>query len=67
MTNFLIMEYFPGFEPMGFDIAANPLKVENGYIQLPTSPGLGIELKEEALNKYKYKEFPKRKIPRYLV
>jgi len=67
MTNFLIMEYFPRFEPMGFDIAVNPLRVENGYIQLPTSPGLGIELKEEALDRYEYKKFPKRKIPRYLA
>lgn len=66
MTNFLIMEYPIGFEPMGFDISVNPLRVENGYIPLPTGPGLGIELKEEALDRYKYKEFPKRKMPRYL-
>ena len=66
MTNFLIMEYPIGFEAMGFDIAVNPLRVENGYIPLPTVPGLGIELKEEALDRYKYKEFPKRKMPRYL-
>jgi len=67
MTNFLIMEYPLGFELMGFDIADPPLRVENGYIQLPTTPGLGIELKEEALDRYQYKEFPKRKIPHYLA
>jgi galactonate dehydratase len=67
MTNFLIMEYPMGFESMGFDIADPPFRVENGYVQLSSTPGLGIELKEEALDRYQYKEFPKRKIPRYLA
>jgi len=62
MSNFLILEYFISIESIGFDIAVKPLRAENGYIQLPEAPGLGIELKEEALERYKYKEFPKRKI-----
>jgi len=66
MTNFLIMEYPLAFEPLGFDIAVQPLRVKDGYVRLPTASGLGIELKEETLDRYKYKEFPKRKIPRYL-
>ena len=29
-------------------IAKNPLKVENGYIQVPDGPGIGVEFDEEA-------------------
>jgi len=61
MTNFLIMEYPIGFEPLGLDIAVNPLMIEDGYIRLSTAPGLGIELREDALDRHRYKEFPKRK------
>jgi len=67
MTNFLILEYFLFFESMGSDIAVNPLRVEDGYIRLTTTPGLGLELNETALARYEYKEFPKREIARYLV
>jgi len=66
MTNFLIMEYPLGFERLGFEIAVNPLRVENGLIQLPRAPGLGVELDEERLREHSYREFPKRTIPRYL-
>jgi galactonate dehydratase len=67
MTNFLILEYFLSFEGIGFEIAIEPLKVEQGFIRLPKTPGLGVELKEEALARHQYKEFPKRSIARYLV
>ncbi len=30
-----------------------PLRVVNGYIKVPTAPGLGIEVDEEAVNKYR--------------
>ena len=67
MTNFLILEYFVSFETMGFEVAIEPLRVEKGFIRLPKTPGLGVELKEEALARYQYKEFPKRSIERYLA
>lgn len=67
MTNFLILEYFLSFEGIGFEIAIEPLRVEQGFIRLPKTPGLGVELKEEALARHQYKEFPKRSIARYLV
>ena len=44
MPNFLITEYFVNFEELGKDIATTPFEVENGYINLPESPGLGIDL-----------------------
>jgi galactonate dehydratase len=52
--NFLIMEYPMGWEPAGNAIAQNPLKVQDGYIALPTAPGIGIELDEKALSRYPY-------------
>ena len=65
MPNFLITEYFVNFEELGKDIATTPFEVENGYINLPETPGLGIDLDEESLAKYPYQEFPKRAIREY--
>jgi galactonate dehydratase len=60
MPNFLITEYFVNFKPRGDAISVAPFCVDNGYITLPTAPGLGLELKEEELAKYPYREFPPR-------
>ena len=62
LPNFLITEYFVNLEDFGQSIAANPFKVKSGYIDLPTVPGLGIELNEEAFAKYPFKEFPARSL-----
>jgi galactonate dehydratase len=62
MPNFLITEYFVNFEPIGHEIVRNPFKVENSYITLPTTPGLGLELDETALARYPYREFPLRSL-----
>lgn len=60
MPNFLITEYFLNFEAVGAEIAVKPFEVEEGYITLPTAPGLGIELDERALGQRPYRAFPKR-------
>jgi galactonate dehydratase len=60
MPNFLITEYFVNFKPRGDEIAINPFVVDNGYITLPTGPGLGLELDEVAMARYPYREFPLR-------
>ena len=65
MSNFLITEYFVNFTERGDEISINPIKAENGYIQLPTGPGLGIDLDEAALARYPYEPFPKRNLPRF--
>jgi galactonate dehydratase len=59
MPNFLIAEYFVNFEEVG-KVIANPLVPVNGMIAIPTTPGLGVEINEEALAQYAYQEFPKR-------
>ncbi len=62
MPNFLITEYFVNFEAMGNELALTPFKVENSTIELPTAPGLGIDLDEAALARHPYREFPTRKL-----
>jgi galactonate dehydratase len=64
MPNFLIAEYFVNFQARGADIAVEPFAVDNGYLKLPTAPGLGLELKEEALARYPYRQFPLRPLRR---
>jgi galactonate dehydratase len=49
IPNFLITEYFVNFEAMGREVARSTFEVKDSYIELPTAPGLGIELDEAAL------------------
>ena len=50
--NFLILEYNPDDKAERRDLVDEPMKVVDGYIELPTKPGLGIDINEEALSKY---------------
>jgi galactonate dehydratase len=50
--NFLILEYHPDDVSPRKDLLKEPLMVKDGYIPVPTKPGLGIELNEEALRRY---------------
>ena len=63
IPNFLITEYFVNFEARGKEVAVTPFRVENGYVAVPTAPGLGIELNEEALRRHAHRDFPPRAIP----
>jgi galactonate dehydratase len=56
MPNFLITEYFVNFEDVGRAISRSALTVENSHIAIPTAPGLGIDLDEDALRRYPYHE-----------
>ena len=62
MPNFIITEYFLPFVEFCDQISPNQLKPKNGYIDLPTAPGLGIDVDEEALKKYPGKVYPLRKL-----
>lgn len=53
IPNFLITEYFVNHEALGREIAREPFEVKDSYIDLPTSPGLGIDLDESALQRHK--------------
>ena len=52
IPNFLITEYFVNFEARGREIAAPALEVRDGFIAVPTRPGLGVELDEGALARF---------------
>ncbi|HUX86722.1 MAG TPA: enolase C-terminal domain-like protein, partial [Chloroflexota bacterium] len=53
--NFLILEYHPDDEGPRRDLVDEPMRLKDGYLELPTRPGLGIELNEDALPKYPYR------------
>jgi galactonate dehydratase len=44
IPNFKITEYFVNFESVCRDIAIKGLAVKDGWIDLPTAPGLGIDI-----------------------
>jgi galactonate dehydratase len=46
--NFFILEYHPDDTAPRKDLLKEPLMVKDGYIPLPTKPGWGVELNEEA-------------------
>lgn len=62
MPNFIITEYFLPFVEFCDRISPNQLKPKNGYIELPTSPGLGVDVNEEELKKHPAKVYPARKL-----
>jgi galactonate dehydratase len=64
MPNFLIAEYFANLEEFGREVAVEPFEMVDGYIELPRTPGLGIELDEAALARFPYQQFPPRTIAR---
>lgn len=45
-------------EPFRTDILVEPIAFENGELQVPDGPGLGIELDEDVLAEYPYQEGP---------
>jgi galactonate dehydratase len=64
IPNFLVMEYPMSWEPVANEIAKNPLEVKAGYIDLPPTPGIGIDLDEAVLAKYPFTGPRKRELLR---
>jgi galactonate dehydratase len=60
MPNFIITEYFLPFVEFCDRISPNQLKPKGGYIELPTAPGLGVDVDEGALKRYPGKPFATR-------
>ncbi len=63
MPNFLITEYFVNFEEVGKEIAQQAFEVEDSFITLPDTPGLGIDLDEQALGQRPYRPRSLRDLP----
>ncbi|MCC6585437.1 MAG: mandelate racemase/muconate lactonizing enzyme family protein [Bryobacterales bacterium] len=56
--NLAIQEYPPNeFQKPKGDLVKQPLALERGYLKLPQTPGLGIELNEEAFKHYPPKPY----------
>ena len=55
--NFLILEYHPDDQAPRRDLIDEPMKLVDGYLELPTRPGLGIDLNVEAFEKYPFKRW----------
>ena len=57
LPNFYIHETFDEFnEPWESEIVMNPVKVVDGYIDIPVRPGLGIDLNLEEIAKHPYQQ-----------
>jgi galactonate dehydratase len=65
MTNFLILEYFVNWAAIGRRVCPDALTPQDGYITLPTAPGLGVNPDEDALAAHAYREFPLRRLRQY--
>jgi galactonate dehydratase len=56
IPNFKITEYFVNFEGICREIATKGLAVKDGWIDLPTTPGLGIDIDVARLRAYPHHE-----------
>lgn len=56
IPNFAILEYPVGEAvPPKSEIVTNHLRLENGFLIVPESPGIGIDLAEDAAKRYPYR------------
>ena len=57
IPNFRIQEMFQTYdEPWVDELLTDPLKVEDGYVQVPEGPGFGIELDMDIVREHEYTE-----------
>jgi D-arabinonate dehydratase/D-galactarolactone cycloisomerase len=49
LPNTITSEYWIGGNPIGDCILETPLRLENGYLETPSGPGLGIQIREDVL------------------
>jgi galactonate dehydratase len=56
-TNFIILEYHADDEGARREIVDEPMKLVDGYLELPDKPGLGIDLNIDAMAKYPFKSW----------
>jgi galactonate dehydratase len=53
-SNFIIAEFFVGMKPGCDAIDVNPIKIEEGFAELPKTPGIGIDIDLQELKKHSY-------------
>ena len=55
--NFVILEYIPDDEGPRRDIVDMPMKLVDGYLELPERPGLGLDLNQDALDRFPFRSW----------
>ncbi|HEY3081761.1 MAG TPA: galactonate dehydratase [Chloroflexota bacterium] len=55
--NFLILEYHPDDRSPRRDLIDEPVTLKDGYLELPSRPGLGIDLNLDAFERYPFKRW----------
>jgi galactonate dehydratase len=65
IPNFLIAEYFVNFREACGAIATQQIKVEDGWAELPVTPGLGVDIDVGALRARPYQEFGTKRLTEY--
>jgi galactonate dehydratase len=55
--NFLILEYIPDDKSPRRDLVDEPMKLVDGYLELPERPGLGLDLNEDRLGQYPFQSW----------
>jgi len=50
--NFVMLEYTPDDVSPRRDMVKEPIVLKDGYLELPSAPGLGIELNEDVVEKF---------------
>ena len=53
-NNFLILEYCR-FSPLFFTVQQQGIRIADGHAEMPTAPGLGVELKLDVIEQHPYK------------
>ncbi len=54
--NFVILEESSGSVPWYNDVVSTPIKRVDGYWQLPTAPGLGVEVNEDVAKQHPFQQ-----------
>jgi galactonate dehydratase len=60
IPNFWIAEFFVNLKPACDAIAVRPLTVQDGFVELPTVPGHGIDIEVELLRAHPYRDMGTR-------
>jgi len=53
VPNSFILEFSVATSPLREKLALEPLKMKDGYVEVPDKPGLGVELNQKIVDKYR--------------
>jgi galactonate dehydratase len=65
IPNFIIAECFINRLSACDEIALSSIEVKDGWIELPTKPGLGIDIDVDRLRKHPYQKYDPRGLRHY--